>query len=62
MPFKRTLSNDMGEGRKVVTRKKKLEGENVCRIKIFGIADMYFGLGDTNTYTPDAVDVYIYHL
>ena len=28
---------------------------------VFGIADMNFGLGDMNSYTPDAVYVHFYH-
>ena len=28
---------------------------------VFGIADVNFGLGDVNSYTPDAVYVHLLH-
>ena len=53
MPFRYTLSNDMGEGWKGMTCK------NNIRPTFFGIADMNFGLGDMNNYTPYAVYVHL---
>ena len=48
-----TLSNDMGKGWHI----EKIEEQ--CRIKVFGIADMNFGVGYMNSYTPDAVYVHL---
>jgi hypothetical protein len=28
---------------------------------VFGIADINFGLGDMNIYTPDVIYVHLYH-
>ena len=45
-----TLSNDMDKGWK---RWHVKIIEEWCRIMVFGIADMNFGLGDMNRYIPD---------
>ena len=47
MPFKCTLSNGMGVGWKV-RHVKIIEDQHSCRIVVFGIADMNFGLSDMN--------------
>ena len=48
----------MDEGWKGL-RIKIIEVQHWCRIMVFGIADMNFGLGDMNSYTPDAVYVHL---
>ena len=53
MPFKCTLSNDMGEGYKGVTLKSKRRPTLVSNHNFLN-----FGFGDMNSYTPDAVYVH----
>ena len=40
-------------------RNRRTEGSRRLSAMVFGIADMNFGLGDMNSYTPDAV--YVHH-
>jgi hypothetical protein len=38
---------------------KIVEDQHQCRIMIFGLANMNFGLGDINSYSPDYVYVHL---